>query len=114
MIGVWEADKGNDVKALMVPVKNYCIYATTRGATSDTSAAAYNLPLLHRPSWDLRTAMTARLNATLGQREEDEVQAPQSNALRTKVDALRMQMALSTSACASATTDLTGGTMNGE
>ena len=114
LIEVWEANKGDDGKALMVPVKNYCIYATTRGATSDTSAAAYNLPLLHRPSRELRAALTARLNTTLGVREEAEVQAPQSDALRAEVDALRMQVALSTNARANTITDLTGGTMTGE
>ena len=114
LIEAREADKGDDVKALMVPIKNYCIHATTKGVTSDRSAGAYNLPLLHMPSWDLRTAMAARLNATLGEREEAEIETPQDDALRAEVDALRMQMEMSTSARASATTELTGGAMTEE
>ena len=66
LIEAWEADKGDDVNTLMVPIKNHCIHTTTKGVTLDSSAAAYNLPLLHRSSWGLRTAMAARLNATLG------------------------------------------------
>ena len=114
MIEVWEEDRSAAVKALMVPLKNWCIYATTKGGTSDTSAVAANLPLLHRPSQELRNAMLARLDGTLDERWEPETDAPQDDALRAEVDALRMQMALSANARANATTDLTGGTVSGE
>ena len=67
LIELWEEDRSDAVKALMVPLKNWCIYATTKGTTTDTSAVAVNPPLLHRPSQELRNAMLTRLDGTLGE-----------------------------------------------
>ena len=98
MIEVWEEDRSDEVKALMVPLKNWCIYTPTKGVTSNASAVTINLPLLHRSSRGLRNKRTARLDATLGKWWEPEAEAPQDDALRAEVDALRMQMVLSVNA----------------
>ena len=56
LILVWEADKSAEVKQLMVPIKNWCIFAATTGTAKDTSTMSYILPLLNRPLAGLKEA----------------------------------------------------------
>ena len=81
MILLWEADKSGEVKQLMVPIKNWCIFAATIGTMKDTSAMAYNLLLLNRPLAGLKEAQAHRMNRTLGKREDQQMEAPPQDGL---------------------------------